>query len=96
MKYLFKFIFPFLGSGVEDKRGVEFSATQNAMPPEFGRNWETELLNIRFPLSTLQCAGYSVMLIFFKAIFELYSLILSMRYSLYRLYYSTLSFDVRV
>ena len=27
------------------------SATQHAMPPEFGRKWRTECLNIRFPLS---------------------------------------------
>ena len=31
MKYLLKFIFPFLCSGVEDKRGVEFChSTRNA------------------------------------------------------------------
>ena len=29
------------------------------MPSEFGGKWETECLNIRFPLSTLLCAGYS-------------------------------------
>ena len=32
------------------------------MPPEFGRKWGTELLNTRFPLPTLLCAGYSVKL----------------------------------
>ena len=35
------------------------SATQHAMPPEFGRKWGTECLNRRFPLPTLLCAGYS-------------------------------------
>ena len=34
------------------------SATQHAMPPEFGRKWGTEYLNTRFPLPTLLCAGY--------------------------------------
>ena len=41
------------------------SATQHAMPPEFGSMWETECLNTRFPLPTLLCAGYSVKLINF-------------------------------
>ena len=40
------------------------SDNQHAMPPEFGRNWGTECRNTRFPLSTLQCAGYSVKLIY--------------------------------
>ena len=31
------------------------SATQHAMPPEFGRKWGTEWLNTRFPLPTLLC-----------------------------------------
>ena len=39
------------------------SATQYAMPPEFGRKGGTEYLNTTFPLPTLQCAGYSVKLI---------------------------------
>ena len=39
------------------------SATQHAMPPEFGRKWGTECLNTRFPLPTLLCAGNSVKLI---------------------------------
>ena len=39
------------------------SATQHAMPPEFGRKWGTECLNITFPLPTLLCVGYSVKLI---------------------------------
>ena len=59
MKYLLIFIFPFLRSGVE----LNF-ATQQAMPPEFGRKWGTECLNARFPLPTLLCAGYSVKLIY--------------------------------
>ena len=41
------------------------SATQHAMPPEFGRKWGTECLNTRFPLPTLLCTGYSVKLIWF-------------------------------
>ena len=40
------------------------SATQHAMPPVFGRKWGTECLNTRFPLPTLQWAGYSVKLIY--------------------------------
>ena len=39
------------------------SATQHAMPPEFGRKSGTECLNTRFPLPTLLCAGYRVKLI---------------------------------
>ena len=39
-------------------------ATQHAMPPEFGRKWQTECLNTRFPLPTLLCAGYSMKLIY--------------------------------
>ena len=38
------------------------SATQHAMPPEFGRKWETECLNTMFPLPTLLCTRYSVKL----------------------------------
>ena len=37
MKYVLKYIFPFLCSGVEAKRGVELPATQHAKPPEFIR-----------------------------------------------------------
>ena len=44
------------------------SATQHAMPPESGRKWETECLNIRFPLPNLLCAGYSVKLKLIKYI----------------------------
>ena len=61
MKYLLKFIFalvPRLSAALS-------SATQHAMPPEFGRKWGTECLNTRFPLPTLLCVGYSVKLIFF-------------------------------
>ena len=42
------------------------SATQHAMPSEFGREWGTECLTTRFPLPTLLCAGYSVKLIIFN------------------------------
>ena len=41
-KYLLKFIFPFLCSGVERKNAAISSATQHAMPPEFGRKWLME------------------------------------------------------
>ena len=51
MKYLFTFIFSFLRSGVEAKRGVE-STTQNEILSEFGGKWATECLNTRFPLPT--------------------------------------------
>ena len=40
------------------------SATQHAMPPEFGRKWGTECLNARFPLPSLMCSGYSVNYLF--------------------------------
>ena len=43
------------------------SATQHAMPPEFGRKWGTECLNTRFPLPNLLCAGHSVKLIKIKS-----------------------------
>ena len=36
------------------------SATQHAMPPEFGGKWGTECFNTRFPVPNLLCAGYSV------------------------------------
>ena len=39
------------------------SATQHAMPLEYGRKWGTEYLNTGFPLPTLLCAGYNVKLI---------------------------------
>ena len=50
------------------------SATQHAMPPELGGTCGTECLNIRFPLPTLLCAGYSVKLknILFFFSFTLY------------------------
>ena len=47
---------------VSRRSGALCSATQYAMPPKFVRKWETECLNTRFPLPTLLCAGYSVML----------------------------------
>ena len=56
MKYLLKFIFPFLRSGVDDKR--EFChSTRNASSTR-----GTECLTTRFSLPTLQSAGYSVKL----------------------------------
>ena len=42
MKYLFKFIFPFLRSGVEAKRSVEFG---HSMSPEFSGKWGTDFIN---------------------------------------------------
>ena len=48
------------------------SATQHAMPPEFGRKWETECLNTRFPLPTLLCARYSVKQFFFLKVISVY------------------------
>ena len=64
IKYLLKFIFPFLRSGVEVKRGVEFChSTRNAS--RIRQKVGTECLSTRFPLPTLLCAGYSVMLIWF-------------------------------
>ena len=53
---------PFIRSGVADNAALS-SATQQAIPPEFGKTWGTECLNTRFPLSTLLCAEYSVKLI---------------------------------
>ena len=63
MKYLLKFIFPFVSSGVETKRGVEFchlTRSASRIGQKVGGVSYT-----RFPLSTLLCAGYSVKLIFF-------------------------------
>ena len=50
------------------------SATQHAMPPEFGRKWGTECLNTRFPLPTLLSAGYSVKLIYVIFIFNIFNI----------------------
>ena len=47
------------------------SATQHAMPAEFGRKWGTECINTWFPLPTLLRVGYSMKLI---NIFNLYIL----------------------
>ena len=56
LKYLLKFIFPFLRSGVEAKRSVEFChSTRNAS--RIRQKWGTECLNTRFPLPILLCAG---------------------------------------
>ena len=49
------------------------SATQHAMPPEFGGNWGTECLNTRFPLPTPLCTRYSVKLIVFYNILNIYN-----------------------
>ena len=60
MKYLLKFIFLFLCSGVEAKRGVEFChSTRNASRIRQKVEWrgDTECLNTRFPLPTVLCAG---------------------------------------
>ena len=55
------FMLSFLRYGVKDKRGVEFChSTRNAS--RIRQKWGTECLNTRFPLPTLQCAGYSVKL----------------------------------
>ena len=54
MKYLLKFVFPLLRSGVEARRGVKFC---HSMLSEFGKKWGTECLDTRFPLPTLLCAG---------------------------------------
>ena len=65
-KYLFIFIFSLLRSGVEAKSAALSSDTHHAMPAEFGGNFGTEYLNIRFPLPNLLCAGYSVNLLYFQ------------------------------
>ena len=69
MEYLFKFIFPFLRSGVEAKRSVELPhSARNASRRRkvlLGGKWGTECLNTRFPLLTLLYAEYTVKLILF-------------------------------
>ena len=45
------------------------SATEHAMPQEFGGEWGMECLNTKFPLPTLLCAGYSMKLIYFYLIY---------------------------
>ena len=62
MKYLLKFYFHFFAL-VSRLSAALSSASQYAMPPEFGRKWGTHCLNTRFSLPTLLCAGYSVKLI---------------------------------
>ena len=37
-----------------------YSGGIHAMPPELCGKWRTKCLNIRFPLPTLLCTGYSV------------------------------------
>ena len=58
------------------------SATQHAIPPEFGRKWGTECLNTRFPLPTLLCAGYSVKLILQKKATKLKSTVQNTQHKL--------------
>ena len=59
MKYLLKFIFPFLRSGVETKRGVEFChLTRNAS--RIRQKVENRVSYTRFPLPILLYARYSV------------------------------------
>ena len=58
------------------------SATQHAMPPEFGRKWGTEWLNTRFLLPTLPYAGYNV---------KLYIYLLSIISIIYYLYLLSIS-----
>ena len=63
MKYLLKFMLPFLCSGVEalsSANAVLFLKRNR----QFSRKWGTECLNIRFPLPTLLCVGYSVKLVY--------------------------------
>ena len=55
------------------------SATQHAMCPEFGRKWETECLNTRFPLPTEMYARYSVKLVYFDLINSIISFQLIIR-----------------
>ena len=63
MKYFLKLIFPFLCSGVEAKRGVEFShLTRNAS--RIRQKARSGVSYTKFPLPTLLCAGYSVKLIY--------------------------------
>ena len=62
IKNSFKFIFLF--ALVSRQTAALSSATQQAMPPEFGGKWGTEYLKTRFPLPTLLCAGYSMKLDF--------------------------------
>ena len=56
MKYLFKFIFLFLCSGVEVKASRS-TATQHTMPLEFSGKWGMECLNTRFPLPIVPVYG---------------------------------------
>ena len=51
-------------------RAALSSATQYAMPFEFGRKWRTECFNARFLLPTLLCAGYTVKLIYFHLVLK--------------------------
>ena len=63
MKYLFKFIFPFLRAGLETKCGVEFrQLARNASI--IRRKVGNKVSHTRFPLPSLLYAGYSVKLIY--------------------------------
>ena len=62
MKYLLKFIFPLLHSGVEAKRGVEFCQSIRNAARIRQKMWN----RVSYHVSSLcLCAGYSVKLIFF-------------------------------
>ena len=66
----FFYIYIFISSlWLQAKNAALSSATHHAMPSEFGEKLGTECLNIKFPLSTTQCAGYSVKLIRFFDLF---------------------------
>ena len=72
MKYLLEFIFPFLRSGVEAKRGVDFChLTRNAS--RIRQKMGNRKSYTRFPLPTLLCAGYSVKLIKKTKIYVIYA-----------------------
>ena len=69
MKYLLNLYFHFFA--LLSRLSVALSsATQHAMPSEFGRKWGTECLNTRFSLPTLLYAGYSVKLIYLFILFK--------------------------
>ena len=62
MTYVLKFLFPFLRSGIQAKRGVEFyHLPRNAS--RIRQKVGNGVYFPRFPLPTLLCAGYSVKLI---------------------------------
>ena len=71
MKYYLNLYFQFFAL-VSMQSAALSSATQHAMPPDFGEKWGMEYLTTRFPLPTLLCAGYSVKLIFINLISPLW------------------------